>query len=65
MNAQRREVERRLPTGLRVGGLGRGLRLARQHRLVALELVRLEQAQVGGHDVADAQMDDVAGNDLA
>ena len=60
----RRQVERRVAGRVRVGRLGRDLRLAGQHGLVALELVDLEQAQVGRDDVADAQMHDVARHDL-
>ena len=59
-----REIERRLAGRLRIGRLRGRLRLSRQHRLVALELVRRQHPQVGGHDVADAQMHDVARNDL-
>ena len=38
--------------------------LTRQHGFVAFELVRCQQAQVGGHHVADTQVHDVARNDL-
>ncbi len=49
---------------MRVGCLGRDLRLARQHRLVALQLVGLQQAQISRNHVTNAQMHDVAGHDL-
>ena len=39
-------------------------RLAGQHGLVALEVRHVEQPQVGGHDVADAKRDDVAGHEV-
>jgi hypothetical protein len=38
-------------------------RLSGEHRLVALQPGRLEQAQVGGHDVTDVEVDDVAGDE--
>ena len=49
-----REIERRVAGWLRGGRLGRGLRLSRQHRLVTLEPVGRQHAQVGRHHVADA-----------
>jgi hypothetical protein len=45
-----------------LAGLGRGLRLAGQERLVHLQAARLEQAQVGRHLVAGFQEHDVAGH---
>ncbi len=56
----RRQVERRVA---RLGDRGRlrdRQRLAGQDGLVAFELRGLDQPEVGGHDVADAQGDDVA-----
>jgi len=50
---------------LRVERLRCGLRLAGQDRFVAFELVRLEQPQVGRDDVADPQVDDVAGHEIS
>ena len=47
----------------RDGLLGRR-RLARKDGLVTLEAVHLQQPQVGGHDVAEAQTDDIAGHEL-
>src|SRR5581483_1277996 len=47
-----------------VGCLGRGLRLAGQQRLVALELVNIDQAQVGRNHVPYAQVHEVTRHDL-
>ena len=60
----RAQIEWRLAGRLRVGRLGGRLRLARQHRLVALETVHLEQAQIGGNHIADPQVHDIARNEL-
>jgi hypothetical protein len=43
---------------------GRHLRLARQHRLIALQTVHLQQAQIGRNDIADPKVHHVAMNDL-
>ena len=48
----------------RIRGLLDRHRLAGEHRLVALELDRLEQPHVGRHDVADRQLHDVARYEL-
>ncbi len=47
------------------GDLGDRLRLARQGRLVDTQRRRLDEAQVGRHDVALLEEHDVAGDDLA
>ena len=60
MNAHDGRSSGESPAGATAVDFSTGQRLAGQHRLVALELRRLEQPQVGGHDVADAQRDDVA-----
>ena len=65
MNAHDGRSSGESPGGRGVGRLGRRARLAGQHGLVAFELVRREQPQVGGHDVADTQVHDVARNELA
>ena len=56
----RAEIEWRVGLRRRVDILVRRRRLAREHALVALELVRLEQSEIRRHDVADAEADDVA-----
>ena len=52
-----------------VAAAGRGrlrsrYRLAGQHRLVALEVVRLQQPQVGGDDVSHTQSNEIARHEL-
>ena len=64
MNAHEPQIERRVPRRLRLGRLLGRPRLARQHRLVALELVHLEQPQIGRNHVADPQMHDITRNEL-
>ena len=60
----RAQIQRRVPGRLGLGRLLRGPRLAGQHRLVALELVHLDQPQIGRHDVADPQMHDISRDEL-
>ena len=60
----RRQLERRLWVRHRLDVLLRRRRLAGEDGLVALQSLRLEQAQVGGHHVADADADDVARYEL-
>ena len=64
MNAHDGRSRAESPPARRRGGLLDRQRLAGQDRLVALELVGLEQPHVGRHDVADAERDDVAGHEL-
>jgi hypothetical protein len=69
----RRSGERHVPAlgdrqralmGDRLGDLPDGHGFAREHRLVALEPGGLDEAQVGRHDVARLEEDDVAWDDL-
>ena len=64
MNAHEGRSSGESPGGCASAVLSVDPRLAGQHRLVALELVHLQQAQIGGYDVADPQVHDVARNEL-
>ena len=59
----RRQVQGRVACGDGVSDLLDWERLARQHRLVTLQLRRLENAQIRRHDVADPQRHDIAWNE--
>lgn len=63
MNAQEAS-EGRLGRGARLDSFLRRERLACQHRFVALQSLRLQQPQIGGHHVADLDPDDIAGHQL-
>ena len=63
MNAGR-QVERTLAGDGHPGLLLDRHRLTRQHRLVDLEPDRLHESHVGGNDVPDAQVHDVARNQV-
>ena len=60
----RAQIQRRVPRRLGLGRLLGRPRLAGQHRLVALELVHLEQPQIGGNHIPDPQMHDITRNEL-
>ena len=60
----RAQIQRRVARRLRLGRLLGRSRLAGQHRLVALELVHLEQPQIGRNHVADPQVHDVTRDEL-
>ncbi len=64
MNAQDGRSSGESLAGATAGDLATGQRLAGQHGLVALELRCVEQPQIGRHDVADPQGDDVAGDEV-
>ena len=56
------QLGQRRPRRARIGALVDRQRLAGQHRLVAFEAGDLEQPNVGRDDVAEPQLDDVAGH---
>ena len=60
----RAQIQGRVPRRLGLGRLLGRPRLARQHRLVALELVHLEQPQIGGNHIPDPQMHDITRDEL-
>ena len=64
MNAHEPQIQGRVPRRLSLGRLLGRPRLAGQHRLVALELVHLEQPQIGRNHIADPQMHDITRNQL-
>ena len=60
----RAQIQGRVPRRLGLGRLLGRPRLAGQHRLVALELVHLEQPQIGGNHIPDPQMHDITRDEL-
>ena len=64
MNAHERKSSDDSPGGCASAVLAADLRLACQHRLIALQTVHLQQAQIGRNDVADPQVHNVTRNDL-
>ena len=60
----RRKVQGGLRRRDRIAALLRRQRLARQHRLVALETLDVQQAHVRRHDITDGEPHDIAGDEL-
>ena len=60
----RTQIQRRLPRRLRLRRLLARPRLTGQHRLVTLELMHLEQPQIGRNHIANPQMHDVTRDEL-